>query len=215
MNLFSPQGPLAFGVVNPTFHITTAFADDSNINPFNYNGPHHSEGNLGIFRANLQACEVGNGLTGDACKNWDGNPGVWIDVLGGSGSTTVKSPSPGATGFQDLALSSNGLFLTVQNLVKTVRYRTYLAQGDTVLGGPLVCAGGVSCRQAVGTSSVFNVVLIPTAVVQVNAIPYSIIYQPPGNLSIATFQTMTTFGTQYNIANDKEVDTSYTTDQSS
>jgi hypothetical protein len=51
--------------------------------------------------------------------------------------------------------------------------------------------------------------------VQINTVPYTIVYQPPGNMSTASFSAMTTYGTQFSLGSSNEVSNSWTTEQSS
>ena len=215
-NLLSPaSGALTVGTSNPPLHIVTSFYDNSVSAKPSYTPPNMVVGNLGLFSAQLQECRVANGVTGEACTNWDGNQGAWVDTPSASASTVVPSGGPATAAFHDLALPISGLGLGPDNIVKTIRYQAILNQGDAVLGaisGPVVASG--SSRSSIDRSNAFNVVANPTALVQMGAVPYTIVYQPPGDQSTASFQTMTTYGTKYSFANSNEVDNDFTADQS-
>ena len=211
------SGVIPFGRSDQVFHVTTSFHNDLDTIPYSYNPPAYSVGNMGLFTGGLEECEVGNDLTGTACSNWDGNQGVWKAVPGSTSTSMLSAGSPGGTVFGDMTFSTAGLGLSNTNLIKTIRYTTVLGQGSTTLGpespsGPYVTVNG-NCRCAVNASAAFNVVVNPSALMQINAIPYTIIYEPPGDQSKVTFSTMTTYGTQYSLTGTKEVDNSYQTEQ--
>ncbi len=219
MNLGSPQtNSLAFSNFNPPLYINTSFYNDSDTNKFNYTGPNYSVGNLGLFSVGLQVCEVQTGQTGEACKNWDGNQGTWKNAMSPNATAVVTTSQPGATATQTMTLSTTGIFLNPNDVVKTVRYETVLAQGDTTLGATQPGGNGVvvnsNMRRVGGASAPFAIVITPQAMMQINAIPYTIIYQPPGNQSTVTFQTLTTYGANFALGGSKEVDNTYSTDSS-
>jgi len=60
--------------------------------------------------------------------------------------------------------------------------------------------------------SAVQVIVLPAALVQFHVLPYTIVYQPPGDLSTATFSTAASYGTSLTIGAGTQVNNSTTND---
>ena len=187
----------------PVFHVSVGFVDDTMAVPANYNPP-TAVGNYGLFDAHLQNCDVSKPSAAgpSQCRNWDGNMGTWVDA-----TPTVRlrldrgQPDVSVSG--DLALETNGLF-DQANLVRTLRVEMWLEENDTIRS-----IGSDRVDSKFGTP--FTAVVAPTAFIQVKVIPYTIVYQPPGNASTAYYQTNNTYSTSFKMGNSTEQNNSSST----
>jgi hypothetical protein len=188
--------------------------------------------NAGNFAIGVDMCDVGNdaaklktdGKSGPftTCKNWDGYDGVWIPIDGKCKQTTLPQVfvfqwTSQQTGNYLTAGSSGKLSADVsacfddQNLVRTFQYVVELAPATISKVEPKTEPG----RTDTETSPPFNVALAPSAMFQTNAIPYTILYQPPGDMSSVSFSTSDTYMTQFSVSNSKSVDNKTTTSKTS
>lgn len=214
----SQPATLSYTTLGPTLYVAAYF---SNTNNTESTQAPYVLGNMGLFSAKIQVCTVSSPspgflatpAPGDPCINWDGAPGYFKDVT--SASTTVHAPPGTQTAAQaTIALSTSGLFaagdpLTMQ-LARTLRIvydyresdddqqfatRIGLARFDEKKGRP------------------FNAIVAPTALYQMKAMPYTILYQPPGDQSTVSFTAATTYGATYSVGASTETDTSNTQEQ--
>ena len=189
----------------PVFHVAVSFGDDSMAYPPNYTTPPFNIGNYATYSAHLQTCDVStrpaSGATG--CKNWDGNTGTWTDV-GPTATTRIDSLRPNVSAFADLALPTQGLF-DEANLVRTLRLSLGLQQNDT--------HRSTGDRVDNKDTAPFIAIVAPAAFVQVKVIPFTIVYQPPGNASTASYQTQTTYSTAFKLGNSTEQSNAATSQQ--
>jgi hypothetical protein len=183
-------------VVPPELHVSTSFFDDTEANPPTYQGTDWAVGTYATFKAVLQMCDLsGTPPAGDgACTNFDGNRGTWIDQVQADGR--VDRAGDNVASFGDLVLPTAPLF-DDENLVRTFRLRLSLQQHDAVVHEK-------AYRIDWEVTAPFNAVIAPTAFIQVRAIPYTIIYQPPGNLSTGLFQTSTTYSNTFRLGSSNE-----------
>ncbi len=191
----------------PDLHVSTSFFDDTMANPATYQGADWAVGTYATFRAILQMCDL-NGTPpagGGACANWDGNQGTWVNQIQVDGE--VDSAGDDTTAFGDMVLPT-AQFFNDQNLVRTFRLRLSLQQHDAVVHER-------AQRRDSKDTAPFNAVIVPAAFIQVRAIPYTIVYQPPGNLSTAQFQTSTTYSNTFKLGNSSEQSNSYDSGKSS
>jgi hypothetical protein len=188
----------------PVFHVAISFTDDSMVNPPSYSPP-FSIGNFATFQAHLQTCDIGQRpqSAAAACKNWDGNAGAWADA-GPTASARLDSRRPDATESGDLALKTDMLF-DEANLVRTLRLVLDLQQNDT--------HHSTADRVATKQSSPFIAVIAPSAFIQVKVVPFTIVYQPPGNASTASYQTLATYSTTFKLGSSNERSNSSTDQQ--
>ena len=152
--------------------------------PFAFNAPANVEGGAGGFNPNA------------GCINWDGNTGFWTNV-GNTQQVTLAVNDQGefqsVTG--DLALPAGGAFdIPAYDYSHTFRMVLSVAELDAV-------RGQMANRNDTLYSLPFQIVLSPTAFVQLKVLPFVIIYAPPGNLSTATFATTANFNTNYSLSN--------------
>lgn len=187
----------------PTFHVSISFVDDTMAVPAAYNPP-TAVGNFGVFDAHLQNCDVSRpsapGLS--QCKNWDGNMGTWTDATP-SVSKRLDRSNPDVSVSGDLALTTTGLF-DQANLVRTLRVAMSLQENDTNRS-----IGADRLDSKIGTP--FTAVVAPSAFIQVKVIPFTIVYQPPGNASTAFYQTTNTYSTSFKMGNSTEQNNSSST----
>lgn len=219
----SQPATLSYITLGPTLYVGAYFS--STIYTESTQAP-YVLGNSGLFTAKLQVCTASSpsgvpGLPGflptpapgEPCTNWDSTPGYWKDVT--SASATVHAPNGTQTASQStIPLSTSGLFAagdpSTMQLARTLRIiydyresdddqqfatRVGLARFDEKKGRP------------------FNAVIAPTALYQMKAIPYTIVYQPPGDQSTVSFAAATTYGTTYTLGTSTENDTSSTAEQ--
>ena len=183
-------------------------------------------GNIGLFTAKLQVCTVSSpsgtpGLPnflptaapGDPCTNWDSAPGYWKDVT--SASVTVHAPtgtqiaSQATIPLSTAAVFSAGTPETMQ-LARTLRIVYGYRESDD--DAQFATRVGLA-RFDQKNGKPFNAIIAPTALYQMKAIPYTILYQPPGDQSTVTFTAATTYGATYSLGTSTENDTSSTSEQ--
>jgi hypothetical protein len=188
----------------PVFHVAIGFTDDSMANPPSYTPP-FSIGNFATFQAQLQNCDISQRppSAASACKNWDGNAGTWVNA-GPSVGARLDSRHPNAGESGDLAVKTGALF-DQANLVRTLRLVLDLQQNDT--------HHSTGDRVDTKTSSPFIAVIAPSAFIQVKVVPFTIIYQPPGNASTASYQTLATYSTSFKLGSSNEQSNSTTSQQ--
>jgi len=233
-------GTLAFAISAPVFHINTEFDDDSGEYPFDENVVHTRDcfggqvvvGDGATYSATLELCEVVPTTTTTAapaatttspfsaagppagpCTNYDGVQGTWAPLPFASDQLTDREQlQPGQSSLKlgDLALPTAGAAaLDLDNAALTLR--VVATEQETDLGALPVA---VVFRHALGVSEPFNIVLSPVAAVQASAVPYTIIYAPPGDQSSQTFSSGVGFGTDYTISDSNQQSNSETNDQS-
>jgi hypothetical protein len=183
----------------------------------------------GSFFGVIVECAIGNAQSGainkgdNRCKNWDGQEGVFVardgkcapemSVPGFKGKITEGEGPVLSLWDQDLIKFDLSSCFDPENLVRTFTYgiQPFATQPGTKNTELQLLASG----QPASMSSTFNVVVAPAAVLQVNAIPYTIVYQPPGDQSTVNFTTTKTYSTQFSIAGSNSIDNKSTTTQSS
>ncbi len=210
----SDPGTLVFGTYSPVIHLITAFDDTGNASGATDCVVFQSQpcvylGDGATYSADLQYCDVSVSSPGsaDACNNWDGHDGTWAYVPNGRVTESLSTPGSGRMVFGDLALPTGGLF-SEQNLAYMFRIEAGVQQTDSNN------ASAESCRSDAMTSAPFDAIVIPSALVQLSVVPYTILYQPPGDQSTVTFATKTGFGTNFTLGNSSEKSNSYTTESS-
>jgi hypothetical protein len=196
-----PPPTLFLNTLNPTFHITTYFQDISNTAPVQQPPPLTTVvGTQGNFTAELDQCKVNigtEGTTGNNCTNWDNSQGSWTRI-GSVANLTLASIGSGKTTEGDISLPVPGGLFGETSFANTFRMAVTLRQQDPQ-------TNIASCRSATQTSQPFTVVISPAAMFQINAVPYTILYQPPGNMSTASFQASNTYGTQLSLGNSNSI----------
>jgi hypothetical protein len=211
----SNPGTLVFGTYSPVIHLITAFDDTGNASGATDCVVFQSQpcvylGDGATYSADLQYCDISNDSPPDsqaACSNWDGNPGTWTYVPNGRVSETLSTPGSGRMVFGDLAVPTGGLF-DEQHLAYTFRIDAGVQQTDSNN------ASAEAYRSSGMTSAPFIAIVDPSALVQLSVVPYTILYQPPGDQSTVTFATRAGFGTNFTLGNSTEKSNSYTTESS-
>jgi hypothetical protein len=213
-----PPQTLTFDTLAPTFHITTHFLE-SGIPEYShgvecYIGPNNggnlekfAGGDRGEYSATLEVCELQpaqGAKTDGACPYWDTDvhgskqQGWWVPVQGAEGVKDKLASNNGNYGnssYGEIALPTTGLF-DPTHLVATLRITAWATQKDTQNG---------SISMTASTSSdPFTVVILPAAMVQLSAVPYTILYQPPGDESTAKQSYETTYGTSLTLGRNNE-----------
>ena len=105
-----------------------------------------------------------------------------------------------------------GQSLGLNNITETLRVVVEVQATDTYIGQGTFYK--IPSRDVRSESNPFNVILAPVAAVQASAVPYTIIYAPPGDLSTATFGSTIGFGTDYTVGNSNTQSNSEKTEQS-
>lgn len=200
----SPPKTLAFTSASPVIHVLVAFQDDSNAYPSgSYKGDLVGDG--AGFSANLQMCSINGvpsfamGDTHQPCTNYDDNSGTWVVLP--TQSVTLHSAGSGQARFGDIALPMAAAFDNADT-VRTFRLSLSLQQEDSHT------AEAQGYRMAGTTSSPFNVVISPSALIQLSVVPHTILYQPPGDQSTVSFSASTNFGTNYSLGNSTDTSNS-------
>jgi uncharacterized membrane protein YgcG len=225
-----PSGTVLFGSQKPVFYLTTAYIRSSY--PYSPAKAPLAAGNQGRFQAQLWMCDVGSdvpdmkkkGFT-SSCKNWDGYEGVWVTVdskcnwfLGGEWTASLLPWfNPEILHYEASGLGVDRDKITFdlspcfdeENLARTFQYGVLIAQEQV---GPSL---SFPSRTDSKGSPAFNVVIPPAAMLETNVIPYTILYQPPGDESTVSFTAAKTYSTQFNIAGSKNVVNKSTTSQTS
>ena len=212
---------MEFTTSAPLFHIATSFIDDSDYYPESVPGvgrAPYALGNEGVYEAILEMCSLTASASttafeyGGPCTNWDGNSGYWVDA------STVDSQLPleqretlvanGGDATGDIALPTTGLF-DDQDYARTFRFYVLISEVDTntaKLG---------SQRSDVRLSAPFTAVVSPEALVQLNVLPYTILYQPPGDMSTVSYAVGSNYGTAFTVGNTKTNTNTSTSEESS
>jgi hypothetical protein len=205
-----PQA-LAFTTAAPTFAIEANFSltnyEESQTRPYVL-------GNLGTFGATLQVCEpTSSPTTGAVCTNWDGSPGIWNDVHPAAVSAVLHAPKPnGGTTSGLLLLNAQSLFSglspATMQLAHTLRVNYSVVQTDDAPG-----LGSIAVdRQDSWTGTPFNTIVVPKALYQLKVMPYTILYQPPGDASTVSFTAGQAYGAVYTVGTSSENDVSNSSD---
>jgi hypothetical protein len=145
-----------------------------------------------------------NGSAG-SCTNFDGNKGSWVWV--GSGDLTLPSAGSGKTAFGDIAISADSKF-DQANAARTFQLRLGLQQTDT---NKQIAQNDLTDSRV---SNPFNAVVVPAALIELNVIPQTILYHPPGNQSTVIFSTGATYGTSFTLGKSTETSNKRTDEQS-
>ncbi len=212
-SLSPPQ--LIISPVVPKLYIDAAFADSglkrSTVPPLVL-------GTGGSFTAYLQMCSLGGTLPsnqvqpnpgqGGSCTNWDGNTGSWVYITPAT-TTKLSDAGPNLTTYGTVPIPISGLFDS-QNYARTFRVDLSLNQFDATDN----TASGYRIQNYPFSAS-FNVVHSPAGLIQLNVIPYTILYHPPGNQSTVSFTANNTYGTNLTLGNSNTVSNSTTWDNSS
>lgn len=229
---------LVFPNFSPALHLGTLFNDNQLQWAYNYNPPPpvvlcpwsstqspqpcFSAGNEGFYSASVGFCNVssqppqGSSQTPN-CVNWDGNTGWWLPILicpSASApcaywvSQLLNTSGPGTNTVGDLVIPLDALF-GPDSLARTLQLSAVVGEASSA------AVPSFPARSATIASTAFNVVVTPVAMVQTSAIPYTLVYAPPGNQSTVSFTTSATYGTQFSVENDQEIDNQITNEQSS
>jgi hypothetical protein len=172
-------------------------------------------------------------LEGDPCTNWDGNAGVWINK-GARVDKVLTSPGNDKLAIGDLAFPADNLFdWPAQPCTGSALTCVILQAANTANSSPPSCILACTLRlrlwlhlqdshnaNADGRiysqdSPAFTAVWTPAAGIELKVLPYTIIYQPPGDQSVNTFSTSTTYGTSLTIGNGTEQSNKWTDTNSS
>jgi hypothetical protein len=105
-----------------------------------------------------------------------------------------------------------GAFFNQDNLTGTFRLLFGVAQQDS---NPVNPSNLMDARIDWRVSDSFNVVVIPTALVQLKTMPYAIVYAPPGDQSTVTFTTQNGYMTSFTVGNSQGTSNKSMNEQSS
>jgi hypothetical protein len=221
-----PPPTLTFDTLTPTFHITTRFVEsgiaESPSGRACYVGPNNqgdfesfAGGNQGTYSATLEQCQLqpaqraqkdGRCPYRDTDVHGNKQEGWWVPVdENAQDNLASNGGNYGNSSSGEIALPTTGLF-DPTHLVATLRITAWISQTDTQNG---------SIEMTDTTSSdPFTVVILPAALVQLSAVPYTIIYHPPGDESTAKQSFETTYGTSLTIGENKEASNTTTVDNS-
>ena len=223
---------ILYGNAKPVFYVSTMVGKSE------YVAGDNAAGDVGGFIGQLYMCDVGNDTAAQKssgigpCKNWDGYNGTWMGIdekCNEFNNQSIGGPPPPADVAKGLPswLAWNFMHsgdtgkitfnvsacFDEQNLARTFEYKITALAAQVGSNPPKQLPFGG--RSTVQASESFNVVVAPAAVLQTHAIPYTILYQPPGDESTVSFSAADTYGTQFSINNSKSVDDKSSTSQSS
>jgi len=219
-----PNNTLTFGIAAPVLHVSIVYNDSGQKE--NASAPLVTQviGNQGLFAATLQVCDISatapvatlqqtqpaatdiaprTAFSGppafDAsapCTNWDQNTGYWANVV--TQQATLNDPMNSSVASGDLVLPAASAFHpATYDFAHTFRIVLSLAEIDTVVGT-------TPRRDDALYGLPFTVVLLPTAMVQLKVLPFTIVFAPPGNLSTSSFQTTSSYNTNYSLGSSNE-----------
>jgi hypothetical protein len=172
--------------------------------PYNY----LSEGNHIHLVATVQEWQDGNPASPDTNaindRSPDGNVGSWVNLPGGSATTDLFGPQATA---QDGANANNqaannatvSQTLQVPVQLEHAVSPNYLQVQLSI--DQLETTDGSWNTQFTGTYGAWEVQVAPIGGFQLDQIPFTIVYQPPGSLSTASFEVGNTFATAVTAGN--------------
>jgi hypothetical protein len=206
----------------PVFYVQTQFSYAPALEskfPLKING---YAGNKARFAAMLQMCVIDPKINipiwpipfgleqasadfaneNEPCKNWDGTSGRWAAV----GPLVTKTLLE--TGSAYLGVPTGAKVFDDQNYLRTLRIGVWVWLTDTQ------CCDG-NTRLDHRYTDAFNVAVIPNAFFQIKMQPQTIVFAPPGDQSIASFTTASTFNTNYTVGNSDTQSNKITSDDNS
>lgn len=204
----------------PTFRLGAAFKDDRGVFPLQ-SPPTQPvvDGTAASFAFGVYLCTVKSGTgapgpvepitgaTNAVCDNWNGLKGTW-QPLGGARLKVIASGGSGTIEFSDMTFTLNKLFDT-ENLARTLLFNVFTME----CGAHTRCDGSPTARQAWAYYAL-NVVRAPLAQIQLNTLPWGIIYEPPGDQSTATVSFNDLYNTTFTLMNGSGVTNKTTADNS-
>jgi hypothetical protein len=204
---FGNPTTLVFGTSAPLFDVGASFRDQSDIYPDGAKGngsagEYINWGNESTYKATLWKCDI-NAVPANQhpdCTDYAGNGGWSVPV--GTQDGFLHSPGTGLTAFGDLAIPAGGQF-DAMNFANTFQIQYQVNEHDS--------HGDHGSRQAAGFTQPFNAVVIPSALIQLSVVPYTILYAPPGNQSTVSFTTKANYGTSISLGNSTTQSNSWTT----
>jgi hypothetical protein len=218
----SQPAALAYVTLGPTLYVSAYFSNT--IYTESTQAP-YVMGNIGLFTAKLQVCSASSPSNvpagsdvvphtpGNACTIWDNTPGYWYNVT--SASATVHAPTGTETAAEStIALPTAPIFTgnspASLQLAQTLRIVYDYKESDD----DQLYANRISeARFDEKNGKPFTAIIEPTALYQMKAMPYTILYQPPGDQSTVSFIAQTTYGATYTLGTSTENDTNNTSEQ--
>ncbi len=193
----------------PTFYILTQFQQSGQLASNNPSAPVY--GDRGWFYATLSMCDPQSGTTpakDQQCKDWDGNIGAWKQV---SATKDEILAAPAGTEMTNgmLTVTTDEKIFDEKHLVRKLQFvlTVYESQSDSAGNGNI----GALNRQAISTQEL-TVVRSPAAMAQFKVLPYTIMYQPPGDESSATVQMTRQYTTSYALNTESDSSQKSTTE---
>jgi hypothetical protein len=171
-------------------------------------------GNAGLWRS-PGVCQVAASPPANPdCTDAEGRPGSWQEGPGASDAVAVPLPSGGPARVTLSVRDPNPLDVLNLGLARTYRLelRTYLQQ--TPGTGPAAVGNG-GFADDVEYTAPFDVTLAPSAAYQVDVLPYTIVYAPPGDQSSEDYTIASSYGTSLSVASTTNRSNSITDQQDS
>jgi hypothetical protein len=206
---FPPPLNLLYGSW-PTFHVSTLLQNTSLARPETKGPPYiygvSNVGNAAKFSTQLQICDIGAISGIGPCTNWDGSGGYWVNE--NKLNTTLSLTSDTRDAKADMAIEVGPPILSQMDLARTFRLSLNLAADDSYN------ANAVANRFDSAVSQPFTAIVAPNAYLQVKVLPLTIVYAAPGNTSVVSFSTHSTYNTNYNLGSSNTQTNKDTTDAS-
>ena len=198
---------------SPTFYIQAQFQQSGQLKSDDPAAPIY--GDRGWFYVGVFMCVPESGKAPPAdqqCKDWDGSVGTWKGLT--SAKPLILDQPPVGTSMSTglITLPVGEKIFDEQHLVRKLEFEFYVYETDSVPGTPNGSPDALN-RSAVSVQEL-TVVRSPAAMAQLKVLPYTIIYQPPGDESSATITMSKQYNTTFSLNNELDNATKSTTAQS-
>jgi hypothetical protein len=190
---------------SPTFYVLTQFADSGIARSTDPAKP--VLGKSGFYSVAVSMCDPQSGKkppADQACTDWDGNIGIWKEITPAQTQTLDWSGGIKSTkGVLTVAIGKK--IFDEQNLVHKLLFSLMVSEGDSPAGAT------TNLERYAYSYQQLTVVRAPTARLQLKVLPYTILYQPPGDESSSTVTMMKQFTTNFSLNNESDQSSKSTT----
>jgi hypothetical protein len=191
---------------SPTFYVLTQFTDSGIARSTDPAKP--VLGKRGFYSVAVSVCDPQSGKkpsADQACTDWDGNIGVWKVIPSAYQKQTLDWSGGVNTTNGMLTVALGTKIFDEKNLVHKLMFYFTVMEGDSPSGDTANLS-----REAYSFQQL-TVVRAPTARLQLKVLPYTILYQPPGDESRTTVTMMEQFTTNFSLNNENDQSSKSTT----
>jgi S-layer homology domain len=209
-------GPGNLGIVTthedaPTFYIQAQFQQSGNLESSNPTAPVY--GDHGWFFVALAMCEPESGTVPPAdqrCKDWDGNIGTWKYITPAKQLILAEPPVGTYMSTGLITLPVGEKIFDERHLVRKLKFAFTIWESESSGSVP---PNGVmdNLERTAVSSQELTVVRSPAAMAQLKVLPYTIVFQPPGDQSSATITLSRQYNTNFSLNNEADNATKSTT----